>query len=325
MQKQRLTYFLRLMPVSMFGGVMGLTGLSFAWHLAGSGNLFKGIGNSIGIAATIAFLLLTILYLIKWKKFPETVHNELHHPVSVSFFGTFIISLLLLPGVIKTWSIEGAMIMWCIATALMFLFAVYTLRFWLSLPKSIDQIHPAWILPVVGTLDVPIVGMQLPVQGVREICTFFFSIGLVFTVILFAILFVRLTIMPLPPEQQAPLLIMTGPLALAFTCYESLNQADLFSDIFLYTDLFLLVLFGSKVILLPFRYGFRLNWWSVSFPLTAITTASHRFSLHHQHIAFNVLYWILLSVTTVTILFLLLQTLYHYFAASFVEDETLHA
>lgn len=321
MQTQRFNSFLQFMPMSLFGGVMGLCGLSFAWTLASSiYPSLKNISGLTGIVAVAAFILLTILYLTKWKRFPQLVKAEFNHPVSVCFFGTYIISLLLLPGILLRWNEQLAVIVWATGTVLMLLFALYVLRVWLAKPKQPETIHPGWIIPIVGTLDVPIIGMHLPVEGIREISTFFFAIGLLFTITLLTIVLTRLMITPLPVEQQAAVLILVGPLALAFADLESLAGAGMLSSVIFYADIFLLLLLGSKLAKLPFCCPFRLGWWAVSFPLTAITGASYRFSLTHPGQVFKGIWWILLAVTTVVILFLLVQTLYRYFTNSFLES-----
>src|ERR1700709_1439394 len=101
--------FLEFLPVSLFGGIMGLTGLSFAWKFAGKAWGYPSWpGELIGILAILSFLILTIAYLIKWFRYPSTVKAEFNHPVSISFFTTFIVSLLLIPGVISSYNMSLA-------------------------------------------------------------------------------------------------------------------------------------------------------------------------------------------------------------------------
>ncbi|WP_431215863.1 hypothetical protein ACQ86N_15100 [Puia sp. P3] len=59
------------MPVSIFGGVMGLTALSFAWSLADqTWHVGSFPATVIGWAAILAFLTLTVAYLTKWARHP---------------------------------------------------------------------------------------------------------------------------------------------------------------------------------------------------------------------------------------------------------------
>lgn len=166
--------FLQFLPVSLFGAIMGLTGLSFCWEWAERTWGFNPIIKmGIGWAAIFFFILLTATYLFKMLKYPSLVKVEFQHPVSVSFFATFIISLLLIPGVILPYNENLAVVIWITGTAAMLLFAWIILRKWLDNKQDQANALPAWILPVVGTLDVPIVGYRLPIAGIQEICLFF--------------------------------------------------------------------------------------------------------------------------------------------------------
>src|SRR4051812_39894545 len=90
---------LEFLPVSMFGAVMGLSGLAFAWRLAnGLWHLHFRIGEAIAALAVLLFVVLTVTFIIKFRRYPGVLTKELQNPVAVSFYGTFIISLLLIPG-----------------------------------------------------------------------------------------------------------------------------------------------------------------------------------------------------------------------------------
>ncbi|MEP6949379.1 MAG: SLAC1 anion channel family protein [Ginsengibacter sp.] len=308
--------FLEFLPVSLFGSILGLTGLSYSLELAEKKWGFSLMLSSIiGGMSILFFLILFILYLVKIWKYPSLVKAEFKHPVSVSFFGIFIICLLLLPGIILPYSIYLAAGTWAIGAVIMFLFAWFVLRKWLDQQQEPGNAMPAWIIPVVGTLDVPIVGHRLPITGIKEICLLFFGIGILFSVILLVIIFSRLLFQPPLPEALKPtLMILIGPLALAFSGYESLSGSqDIIASILYYSDLFLLLLFGSKIFLLPKCCPFRVSWWAVSFPLVACTIASFRYSANKQSIVYQFIPTILLIISTCTIAYLLVQTFYKIF------------
>jgi tellurite resistance protein len=308
--------FLEFLPVSLFGAIMGLTGLSFSWEWAHKTWAFSpAIKDFIGVVATLLFILLTATYLVKAWKHPSIVRSEFQHPVSVSFFGTFIISLILLPGIILPYSVVAAVCMWVLGSILMFVFAWIVLRKWLDHQQDHTSASPAWILPVVGTLDVPIVGYRIPIPGVNEVCLLFFAIGLLFTLILFPIIITRLLFNPpLPEAVQPTLMIMVGPFSLAYSGYVSISGHDIAASILFYSALFLLILFGSKIFLLPKCCPFHVSWWSVSFPLVAITVASFRYSQNQSSSVFQLLSAVLLTVSTGTIFYLLVQTIFRLFA-----------
>lgn len=308
--------FLEFLPVSLFGSVLGLAGLSFCWGWAEKfWGVDPGIKDAIGGLAILLFIILTIAYLIKWYRHPKIVKNEFQHPVSVSFFGAFIVALLLLPGIVLPYSLPLATGIWSAGAILMFGFSWMVLRKWFDHQQDIANAQPAWVIPVVGTLDVPIVGYRLPIPGIHEICLLFFGIGLIFAIIMLTIILSRLLFQPALPEALQPtLLILAGPFALAFSGYEVLTGShDLAASLFYYFDFFLLIIFGSKILLLPHCCPFRVGWWAVSFPLVAFTIATFRYASHKDSFVFNGLAAVFLCISSLTILFLLYQSLYKLF------------
>ena len=308
--------FLEFLPVSLFRAIMGISGLSFCWGWAEKiWGFIPGIKSGVGIIGLTLFLVLTTAYLIKWRKYPSLVKAEFEHPVSVSFFGTFIISLLLLPGIILSYSRPIAIAIWAAGAILMFVFAWFVLRKWLTHQQDPGNAYPAWFIPIVGTLDVPVVGSQLPIYGIYEICLLFYGIGVLFAIIIFTIVISRLLFQPPLPEALAPtILILVAPFALAFSGYESLTGGqDMMAGIFYYFDLFLLLIFGSKILLIPACCPFRVTWWSVSFPMVAFTLASFRYASHKSSVIYQIIPAVMLTMSTLIISYLLVVTFYKIF------------
>lgn len=81
---------------------------------------------------------------------------EFGHPIAVNLFATFWISLLLLPMVIAPLNLMVARLMWAVGALGMAVFAVFIVDRWLSSQHQIAHATPAWILPVVGLLDLPL-------------------------------------------------------------------------------------------------------------------------------------------------------------------------
>ena len=178
-----------------------------------------------------------------------------------------------------------------------------------QLPESA---MPVWVLPVTGTLNVPIVGNSLKFSGAHEFCLMFFGFGIIFIIILMTIIISRLFFQaPMAPGAQPSLLILVAPFALAFNGYEGLSGVqDIPASAFFYFSLFLLVIFGSKILLLPKCCPFQVSWWSVSFPLSAVSVACLHYAQRQPDIVHRILAAFLLSVTTLIILYLLVQTVY---------------
>src|SRR6202012_5567752 len=85
---------------------------------------------------------------------------------------------------------------------------------------------------------------------------------------------------------------------------------DIAASSFFYFSFFMLLLFGSEVVLLPRCCPFKVSWWSVSFPLGSITVASFRYSKGHPDIVHEALSGLMLLLTSLVILYLLVQSIY---------------
>jgi tellurite resistance protein len=320
MENNKHVPLLEFLPVSIFGAVMGLSGLSFAWRLAN--NLWhfgSAISEIIAAIAIVLFIVLFVAFIVKFWRTPSILVKELDHPVTVSFYGTFIISLLVIPGLLLPYISVFATILWIIAAIGMLVFAWYVLRKWLDHQQLPENAMPVWVIPIVGTLDVPIVGIHMHIYGIHEICMVFFGIGVVFTFILLTLIISRLMFQSeLPIAVQPTLLILTSPLALAFIGYESLTGVqDIFSTSIFYFNIFLFALLASKIIMLPKVCPFFVSWWSVSFPMAAVTISALHYAEHRPGTIHLVLAGVLLLTTTIIITFLIIQTLHRIFNNTF--------
>ena len=225
------------LPVSLFGSVMGYSGLALAWRLAASEFGLPGwIGEALAFVAVSVFLLLTLCYAIKCIESPEAVRAEFAHPVAVNFFGTPIISLLLLPAVVAPYSAALTKALWLIGTVSMLSFAWLVVSRWMSVRQKIVHATPAWMIPIVGTLNISIVGVTLDVPGAQAVSAFGLAVGLFFAVPLFTLVLSRLIFEePMLKAQWPSLLIFVATFAVSFSAYLSVvGRVDLFASSLFY-------------------------------------------------------------------------------------------
>ncbi|MDY0271288.1 MAG: SLAC1 anion channel family protein [Advenella sp.] len=304
-QNSRLAYF----PVALFSSVMGMAGLAIAWLKAAQAfNLPLGPGIGIRWLATLLYVFLLIVYTSKLFRFPEEVKKEWCHPVKINFMAAITIGLLLVsiswlsvPGVSK-W-------MWAVATLGHFLLTIAVINSWLN--KSHYQIthaNPAWFIPVVGNILIPIAGVH---HAPADISWFFFSIGLVFWVVLMTIIFYRVFFHePLPAKLTPTLFILIAPPSVAFISYLALNnhQLDGFARVLYFFALFLTLLLASNALRF-FRLPFAISAWAYSFPLAAITIATTEMATQSAGSFYSLLAGLLLFVLSGIILILIYRTL----------------
>lgn len=261
-------------PVSLFAMVMGLAGLTLAWLQGGRLDLFTpAIGHVLTVVTLALLAALLMLYGSKAARHWGRVREELHHPIRMSFFPTLSISLILAGTVLTPTAPAVAFWLWALGAAGQLAFVLLILSFWIHHDTiQIQHFNPAWFIPVVGNVLVPVAGV---VHAPAELNWFYFSIGMLFWVVLMTILFYRVFFHPPLPERLMPtLFILIAPPAVGFLAYVKLTGGlDAFGRFTYYSALFMtLLLFTQyrRFIRLPFA----LSWWAYSFPLAAVTVAT---------------------------------------------------
>lgn len=305
------TTTLHYLPVALFGGVMGLTGLANAWRQAPV--LFGAPvwpGQALSILALLAFCLLTGAYAVKAFASLAAVRAEFAHPVAGPLFGTPIISLLLLPLVLAEYSLPLARALWCIGAFGMTLLAWLIVNRWIGERQQNFHAVPAWIVPVVGMIDVPLAVPVLQWMHLHGLMMFALSVGLFFAVPLFTIILSRLMFdTPLTPAMQPSLLILVAPFSVGFSAYFSTTGAvDAFAQALYMLMLFLLAVLLSRVRHLRQCCPFRVAWWSASFPLAASASAALRYAAYARNAWTDAIAIALLAIASTVILALLAWT-----------------
>ena len=261
-------------PISFFSIVMGLSGLTVAWEKAQHlYQLNTGIGHSLLALTVFVFTLLSLIYTLKILKHRNSVSQELMHPIKLSFFPSISISLLLLSIAFLSVNMAIAKPLWITGVILHFGFTLFVISRWMHHEHfKINHMNPAWFIPAVGNVLVPITGMAL---GYTDVSWFFFSVGMLFWIILLTVFFNRILFHdPMPTHLLPTLFIMIAPPAVGFIAYVRLNGGiDHFAHFLYFVALFLtfLLLSQAKYYL---KLPFFLSWWAYSFPLAAITIAS---------------------------------------------------
>lgn len=266
----RLPYY----PVAFFTMVMGLSGFAIAWAKAEAIlGLGWGLHRGLAALAALCFVVHITAYGVKLVKHRDAVIREWNHPIQRNFFPAISISLLLLSVIALNVNATLASGLWVLGAALHLLFTLLVVNAWIHHPPyEIAHINPAWFIPAVGNVIVPIAGVPL---GQVELSWFFFSIGMLFWVILLTIVFYRVMFhAPLPAKLLPTLFILIAPPAVGFIAYSSLiGGLDAFARVLYFIGLFLTLLMLMELprfVKLPFA----LSWWAYSFPLAAIGIAS---------------------------------------------------
>jgi len=296
-------------PIPLFALVMGTAGLGITWRKAHQVLGVPAIVGEIVLAvAAISFVAIALLYLTKWITHPAEVRTEFNHPVRSSFFPAFSISLLLLSLGAIPYSHDLTLGLWATGTTLHLLLTLRLLGRWIVHNQQINHSNPAWFIPVVGNVLVPLPGVHL---GFTEISWFFFSIGIVFWVLLFTIVFYRIVFHDQLPAKFIPtLFILIAPPAIGFLSYVLLNGGvvDGFARVLVYVALFITLL-NFSLARQYMRVPFFVSWWAYTFPMAAVSVATMEFHHLNGYDEMSIICWTLLTVTTIVIVSVFLRTL----------------
>ncbi len=270
MNTERIKYF----PISAFSIILGLTGLAIVFQkieeLLGLSYI---IDTMIITIAIVLFAIISLIYLLKLIKYPHEAVDDFENPVKLSFFPTISISILLLSIAFLSIDMMTSKVLWIIGTTIHAFFTYKVISIWMMQPKfEIKHINPAWFIPVVGNLFVPVAGVQ---HYNPEISWFFYSIGIIFWIVLFTIFMHRIIFHhPLPEKLLPTLAILISPAAIGFTSYVKLtHQVDSFARILYYFALFLTTFILTQYKMLS-KIKFYLSWWAYSFPISAMAIAT---------------------------------------------------
>ncbi|MFW6057151.1 MAG: SLAC1 anion channel family protein, partial [Chloroflexota bacterium] len=207
------------LPVPMFAIVMGLAGTAIVYLRAG-GILWDNLVPGIVLTAvtTALFAVLAVAYGLKLLRYPDKVRQEFDSPVRLHFFPTISISLILLSIAFLHLQETVSLWLWIVGTGAHLLFTLKTLSIWIQKEHfGINHIEPSWFIPVVGNILVPISGVE---HAHPDISWFFFSIGLVFWVMLFTVFLYRIIFhYPLAAKRLPTFFILIAPPAVAFISY----------------------------------------------------------------------------------------------------------
>ena len=308
MEKININHKLENFPVSFFSAVMGMAGFTIAIEKAES---LYGLGEMSSLILSsltmVLFLVLLLIYLYKIVKHTDAVKKELYHPIKISFFPTVSISLLLLSICMLPKNMMLANLLWATGTILHLGFTLYVMNAWINHDHfEVHHMNPAWFIPIVGNILVPIAGVPL---GYGDISWFFFSIGIIFWPVLLSIIYYRVIFHPALPGKLIPtFFILIAPPAVGFLSYLQLNgELDNFARILYYAALFFTLLVFTQFRKFS-KLQFFLSWWAYSFPMAAISIATMVMYQKTDNIIFSGMGIVMLTILTLFISMLIIKT-----------------
>ncbi len=301
---------LQFFPIMMFAIIMGLSGLTLVYKRMSEMLFFPSIVVTVmTIITTVLFFTILYFYILKLIKHKNEVKKEFSHPIRINFFAASSISTLILSMIYRNDIDLAAQIFFFVGACLHIFFTFYTIKYWINNNLEMQHSNPAWFIPIVGNLIVPIAGKGFVDDSVLY---FYFSIGIFFWIILFSIILNRIIFHnQFAPKFMPTLFILIAPPAIGFISYIKLTgHLDFFAHI-----LFNLGLFFTILVFVMYKnfinIKFFISWWAFTFPMAAITLATVlMYDLTHKNF-YGILAYVLMTITTIIIILVARQTIIH--------------
>ncbi len=296
-------------PITLLPSVMGLIGLSVVYQKFQ--HLFQvdlPIGQGLLYIVSGYFLLVLGTYGLRALRFPSEVVKDFRHPIRVNFFPAISICFLLFSiSYLEAGFFQFAKILWLIGTPLHLFLLLVILHGWFHDQYELKTFNPAWFIPVVGPLLVPVTGVD---YFHPEISWFFFSIGILYWILLLAVFINRIFFHhPMAIKLIPTLFILIAPPSVGFISYMKLTHIlDPTARVLFYFGVFTVLMLVSMLGIFR-KVPFFLSWWGYTFPLAAFSLSTILMYKTSQLVIFKYTFFGMTIVTTLVVLLVLVKTI----------------
>ena len=304
---------LKFLYPGWFAIVMGLAGLSLAWHRAvpAMGPAAEATSAVLGLLAAATFGLLAIASALRIWQHADAWREDLRHPVRHAFVATLPISLILIATVAVAHGERGAAVLvaWRLGASTQFgLTAWVVARWWRGNVAGglvWPGVTPALFIPIVGNVLVPLAGLPL---GATAWSAAQLGAGLLFWPVVTVLVVVRLAVHGSWPERLLPATFITvAPPAVIGSGFLQQGAPPAVAWAMWGVAVFFLAwsaLLVRRMLAQPFSVPF----WALSFPLAAFAALTLRLAESLGSGLFNTLAVLALAFASLVIAALLLAT-----------------
>ncbi|WP_372594923.1 hypothetical protein [Actinotalea sp.] len=297
------------LPVTFFATVMGLAGLALAWRKAAAMGAPEAVSTVIFWIALAVGAAVALAYAAKIVLHTDAFRAEIRHPVRLAFVPTSTIALLLLAAAGREIVPGPATVLWWLGAVGQVALTLVVLSAWISRPTfTSTHVSPAWFIPVVGLVVVPMAGVDL---GPMWLSRFAFWAGMLLWLALLPIVLQRLFVheQPLPAPLLPTLAVLVAPPSAGFLAWTALNGGtiDVAGEALLDVAVLFGLLFAALALRLR-RLPFFLSWWAFAFPLAALSAAVTTAAATQAVAALTVVAWTLLAAVSALVLVLAWRT-----------------
>ncbi|MCF2137664.1 MAG: tellurite-resistance/dicarboxylate transporter [Candidatus Thorarchaeota archaeon] len=308
--------------VVMGTGILAMTSLQYATMLP----LLGFVASGLAIFNIIVFFILLIPWILRWIFYPKEASDDLKHPNMSNFYPTMTIALVVLAAHFGQFGFSS------LAFRTWLLGALGTVIFSILIPYEMfkkeeiapEHISPAWFIPPVALIVIPLVGGPFIAQAsglMQEFLIllnyFGFGAGFLLYISLLAICLYRFIIHHPMPNTMAPTVwISLGPIGAGTVAVVNVITNSSFVTVkepffimgFLFWSFGIWWLFMAIIMTVHYirrlTLPYAMTWWAFIFPLGAFVAGCHVIgqTLGFQLIDFIGfgLYWLLFTFWIIT-------------------------
>ncbi|WP_034455722.1 dicarboxylate transporter/tellurite-resistance protein TehA [Buttiauxella noackiae] len=265
------------LPAGYFGMVLGTIGMGFAWRYAATiWPVSPVIGEAFESLAIVIWLTLALAFIVRLVKFPQTVIDEVRHPLKGSFVSLFPATTMLVSIAIVPFIRPLAVGMFVFGATVQLAYAAWqSAGLWRGSHPHTDT-TPGLYLPTVANNFIS--AMACGALGFHDLGILFFGAGVFSWLSLEPAILYRLrSAGELPESTRTSLGIQLAPALVACNAYLSVNggQPDFFAKMLFGYGL-LQLLFMLRLMPWYLMQPFNASFWSFSFGISALAaTALH--------------------------------------------------
>lgn len=295
-------------PIMLFASVMGIGGLTLAFkkasvafginadfvdlsanfaqnqmqnhpqNLTNLSEIFECVSVILGFASLMIFALLLGIYGLKIATHFAQFRAEATHQVKINFLSAIPIGALIIITFLGAFNdsesvLFALQIAFYVSAFLQLFLSIFVINFWFVNAMKRHLLSPAWFIPIVGNLIVPLAGHSAKISP--EFSLFFFAIGCFFWLVLTALITSRLIFEESLESKFLPtLFIFIAPPSIFVVDFVALfGGHSTLSLVAYFVALFFILLMLSLAKAFT-RISFALSWWAFTFPLCAFSIAS---------------------------------------------------
>ena len=275
-------------------GILALTSLSYSQYVP----FLKSAATLLFYFNVILFFVLLIPWTLRWVLYTKEALADLEHPILSNFYATIAIAMLVLSAnfTIIEENIFIGEIFWFVGTGLTIFFGILSpFIMFKGEQVTMDHINPAWFIPPVGLIVIPIPGSFIIDQYsgfIREIVIFLnyfgWGAGFFLYMALCAICTHRFILhRPLPNVLAPTIWINLGPIGAGTVALINLVNHSAFITVREPFFVFGLIFWGFGIwwtvmaiamtlyYMRKMKLPYALSWWAFTFPLGAYVAGSH--------------------------------------------------